>query len=168
MSDFDYMHVVFHHTDRDDARSIEITSGMDTERVESVFAAILGAGWFNTGVEINEESYDVPDSSLVPVAGALLDCYDADAVIGFGETFGWDNDAQFSEGRYGQREYMDAYHGAHESEADWAEEFVKDCYSLDIPDFVEIDWEATAENLSQDMSFYHAPDGTVHVFSSNW
>ena len=33
---------------------------------------------------------------------------------------------------------------------DYVQEMVEDCYSLKIPDFVEVDWEATARNVRMD------------------
>lgn len=35
------------------------------------------------------------------------------------------------------------------------EDIVKDCYGIDIPDWVEIDWEQTAENVRQADGYGH-------------
>jgi hypothetical protein len=43
--------------------------------------------------------------------------------------------------------FEDAYRGEWDSKADYAENFVSDCYCLDIPIFVEVDWEKTFNNL---------------------
>ncbi len=43
--------------------------------------------------------------------------------------------------------FEDAYRGQWESKADYAENYVTDCYSIDLPGFLEIDWEATFDNL---------------------
>jgi hypothetical protein len=43
--------------------------------------------------------------------------------------------------------FEDAYRGEWDSKADYAENFVSDCYCLDIPIFVEVDWENTFDNL---------------------
>ena len=43
--------------------------------------------------------------------------------------------------------FEDAYCGEWSSKADYAENFVSDCYCLDIPIFVEVDWENTFDNL---------------------
>ena len=43
--------------------------------------------------------------------------------------------------------FEDAYFGEWSSKADYAENFVSDCYCLDIPIFVEVDWENTFDNL---------------------
>lgn len=43
--------------------------------------------------------------------------------------------------------FEDAYRGQWESKEQYAENYVSDCYSVDIPGFIEIDWEATFDNL---------------------
>lgn len=44
---------------------------------------------------------------------------------------------------------------------DYVEELVSDCYSLDIPDWVAIDWEATAESVKMDYSEFEL-DGVTY------
>jgi hypothetical protein len=63
--------------------------------------------------------------------------YNYRAVDTFIEEFGIDNLSSFE----------DAYRGEWESKADYAENFVTDCYSVDFPAFIEIDWENTFDNL---------------------
>jgi len=48
---------------------------------------------------------------------------------------------------------------------DYVEELVKDCYGLpsDLPSFIVIDWEATAENVKQDYSEADF-DGVTYYF----
>lgn len=43
--------------------------------------------------------------------------------------------------------FEDAYRGEYSSKADYAEQFVSDCYCIDMPSFVEIDWEASFDNM---------------------
>ena len=43
--------------------------------------------------------------------------------------------------------FEDAYCGQHDSKADYAEQYASDVYSVEVPSFVEVDWEATFENL---------------------
>ena len=54
----------------------------------------------------------------------------------------------------------DAYYGQFDSEEDFAETFVSECYGLpDMPTWIAIDWEKTWEDgLSWDYTFY---DGFV-------
>ena len=58
----------------------------------------------------------------------------------------------------------DAYQGDYESGASFAESLVADCYSMDMPSWVEVDWQATWDNaLSYD---YSESDG--HIFNNNF
>jgi len=45
--------------------------------------------------------------------------------------------------------FEDAYRGLYDSKADYAEQYVTDCYSVDLPGFVEVDWEATFDNMDE-------------------
>ena len=59
----------------------------------------------------------------------------------------------------------DAYHGRFDSEAEFAETFVNDCYGLpDMPYWISIDWEITWDDgLSWDYTFNNG-----YVFCNNW
>jgi hypothetical protein len=60
--------------------------------------------------------------------------------------------------------FGDAYHGRYDSEADFAEQFTTDCYGLNVPSFVVIDWQATwDQGLRYDYEFVNG-----FVFSSVW
>ena len=84
----------------------------------------------------------------------LCDTYSKDAVDAFLEIYDEDDLNSFE----------DAYQGSYESEADFAEQFTTDCYGLDIPSFVIVDWQTTWEvGLRYDYDFQ---DG--FVFASNW
>ena len=63
--------------------------------------------------------------------------YSYEAVDAFIEEFGISNLNSFA----------DAFRGHYDSKGDYAEDFVTDCYSIDIPGFVDIDWEATFDNM---------------------
>ena len=45
--------------------------------------------------------------------------------------------------------FEDSYRGQYDSKADYAEQFVNDCYCVDIPGFVEVDWNATFDNMDE-------------------
>ena len=45
--------------------------------------------------------------------------------------------------------FQDAYRGQWDSKADYAENYVTDCDSIDLPRFVEIDWEASFDNMNE-------------------
>jgi hypothetical protein len=60
--------------------------------------------------------------------------------------------------------FEDSYCGTYRNGAEYARDLVEGAWNLDnIPGFVEIDWEATWENLSQD---YTEVDG--HIFNNHW
>jgi hypothetical protein len=63
--------------------------------------------------------------------------YSYDAVDAFLEYFGFDQLSGF----------QDSYRGSYESKGHFAEDFVNDCYCVDIPGFLEIDWETSFDNL---------------------
>ena len=48
-------------------------------------------------------------------------------------------------------------------------ETIKECYNLDVPDFIEIDWKATVENCLQDGYGHHFShyDGS-EVYIDGW
>ena len=82
----------------------------------------------------------------------LLEDYDADAIAAFIELYGEENLESFT----------DAYQGEM-SGAEFAEQLTTDCYCLDIPAFVCVDWEATWQQLCYD---YDEQDG--YIFCSNF
>ena len=60
--------------------------------------------------------------------------------------------------------FEDAFRGHYQSEADFAEQTTIDCYALDIPSFVMVDWQATwDQGFSGDYEFV---DG--FVFAKDW
>ena len=59
---------------------------------------------------------------------------------------------------------QDAYYGQYDSGAEFAEQFVSDCYGLpDMPYWIAIDWEETWENLSYDYT-----ESNGYIFCNNW
>ena len=58
--------------------------------------------------------------------------------------------------------FDDAYYGEM-SGAEFAEQLVTDCYCLDVPAFVSIDWEDTWENLRYDYT-----ELSGHIFCLNF
>lgn len=98
---------------------------------------------------------DDEDEEVSEVRADLNERFGSDAVDAFCEIWS-DFDLDFFE---------DAYVGCYESGAEYAEELVSDCYGLprNLPSFVEIDWEATWQNLQHD---YYFQDG--FIFNANW
>ena len=60
--------------------------------------------------------------------------------------------------------FEDAFQGRYEDEADFSEQFTTDCYALNVPSFVVVDWQATwDQGLRYDYEFV---DG--FVFANAW
>lgn len=118
--------------------------------------------------EVDSVTYEMVDGMNSTVSGDILgtflvalvdDPYRAAGVVNAAKEYGMDSDMT-------AEWFDDHYHGEHSSAADYVESLVEDGYTTDIPDFVEIDWDATADNLSQDYDFVDDPEtGAVHVFS---
>ena len=66
--------------------------------------------------------------------------------------------------------FEDSYQGEYEGGAEFAEQMTSDCgyISRDMPSWVEIDWEATWENLSYDYTEIITPNNRVAIFSNNY
>ena len=103
--------------------------------------------------DTEEETIEAEDPNNQETINELLEDYDAAAIEAFIELYGEENVGSFE----------DAYQGEYESGAHYAESLVSDCYCVDIPGFVVIDWEATCDGLYYD---YSIEDG--HVFCDNF
>jgi len=83
-----------------------------------------------------------------------IDQYDEEVVTAFLDIFDIDSIGSLS----------DAYQGRYKDGAEFAESLVSDCYTMDMPSWVEVDWQATWDNaLSYD---YSESDG--HIFNNNF
>ena len=83
-----------------------------------------------------------------------IDEHGEDAITAFLDIFNIEDIGNFN----------DAYQGRYDSGAEFAESLVSDCYSMDMPSWVEVDWKATWDNaLSYD---YSESDG--HIFNNNF
>ena len=115
------------------------------------YEAILEArGVISAKVEKDEILGEYPEQN--DILTELLEDYDADAIKAFIELYGEENLESFT----------DAYQGEM-SGAEFAEQLVTDCYCVDIPHFVCIDWNATWDQLSYD---YDEQDG--YIFCRHW
>ena len=63
--------------------------------------------------------------------------------------------------------FRDMYYGCYDSGEEFAESICKECGYIpnDLPSWVEIDWESTWDNLSQDYTLIDA-DGESHIFTN--
>ncbi len=83
-----------------------------------------------------------------------IDEYDEDVVSAFLDVFDIDSIGSLS----------DAYQGRYTDGAEFAESIVSECYSMEMPSWVEVDWQKTWDNaLSYD---YSESDG--HIFNNNF
>ena len=83
-----------------------------------------------------------------------IDEYDEDVVTAFLDIFDIDSIGNLSE----------AYQGRYTDGAEFAESIVSECYSMEMPSWVEVDWQKTWDNaLSYD---YCESDG--HIFNNNF
>ena len=116
------------------------------------FTAILEAkGELKTEAQYNDELIQkYPEQK--DILEDLLDDYDSEAIEEFIEYFGEEQLESFA----------DAYQGEM-SGAEFAEQLVTDCYCLDVPAFVSIDWEDTWDNLRYDYT-----ELSGHIFCMNF
>ena len=91
-----------------------------------------------------EEYADMVDDIGIGVVEAFLDVFDIDSISSC----------------------RDAYMGCYESGAEFAQQIAEDCCEVprDMSSWIEIDWEASWENLTYD--YVESNDG--HIFSQNF
>jgi len=58
---------------------------------------------------------------------------------------------------------LDNYEGCWSSEEEFVQNLVEDCYNIDLPSFVSVDWEHTARDVMMDYSSYEGDEG-YHIF----
>ena len=115
-----------------------VADGNDLEVLED-FIKEHGESYFQSYIEDYLQRIDEYGEEVV---AAFLDIFDIDSIGSL----------------------SDAYQGEYESGAEFAESLVADCYSMDMPSWVEVDWQATWDNaLSYD---YSESDG--HIFNTNF
>ena len=115
------------------------------------YEAIMDAkGIITAQVEKDTLIEEYPDNDTFEQL--IEDGYDVDAIKAFIELYGEEELQHFDESYQGEM-----------SGAEFAEQLTTDCYALDIPAFVCVDWNATWEQLSYD---YDEQDG--YIFSRNF
>ena len=132
-----------------------LTCGYVRENGKPAFTAFYEAimearGVISAKVEKEEMLGEYPEQN--DILTELLEDYDADAIKAFIELYGEEELENFA----------DSYQGEM-STAEFAEQLVTDCYCMDIPSFVCVDWNATWDQLSYD---YDEQDG--YIFCRNW
>ena len=95
------------------------------------------------------EPIECDDDDNQDIADQLLETYSSEAVSAFIELFGEECLEDFEESYQGEM-----------SGPEFAEMLVTDCYGMhDVPHFVEIDWQATWDNLER--HDYSEEDGFI-------
>ena len=117
-------------------------------------AVVLAENVQNKFDELKEDNYAVDDMidfineygqenffNLYEEYVAIGEEYSYGAVDAFIEEFGIQS--------FTQDAFNDAYRGQYDSQADYAFDFVSDVYGVELPSFVEVDWDATFDNLDE-------------------
>ena len=115
-----------------------VDDGNDADDLQA-FIDEHGRSNFNDYVE---EYLQAVDQYVEEVVAAFLDIFDIDCIGSL----------------------SDAYQGEYRDGAEFTESLVADCYSMDMPSWVEVDWQATWDNaLSYDYS-----ESNGHIFNNNF
>ena len=105
----------------------------------SFYEAILEARGITTAQREKEEILEAyQDSEELETLKELLEDYSAEAIQAFVECFGTGM----------LEDFADSYQGEM-SGAEFAQQLTESCWGMDVPGFVEIDWEATWQNLER-------------------
>tara|TARA_B100000003_G_scaffold27223_1_gene21523 strand:- start:363 stop:908 length:546 start_codon:yes stop_codon:yes gene_type:complete len=120
----------------------------------SFYEAIMEARGITTAAQEKEELLtEYKDSEELETLKELLEDYPADAIKAFVECFG---DGLLED-------FADSYQGEM-SGAEFAQQLTEGCWGMDVPGFVEVDWQATWENLER--YDYSEQDG--FIFSAHF
>ena len=129
-----------------------LTCGYVRENGKPAFTAFFEAILEARGVITNAQELKAECVDYQEQIDELLEDYDALQIKAFIDLYGEENLEHFE----------DAYMGEMTG-PEFAEQIVTDCYCLDIPSFVCVDWSATWDQLSYD---YDEQDG--YIFARNW
>ena len=120
----------------------------------SFYEAIMEARGITTAQQQKEEILEAyQDSEELETLKELLEDYSVEAIQAFVECFGCGC----------LEDFTDSYQGEM-SGAEFAQQLTEDCYCFDLPGFVEVDWQATWENLER--YDYSEQDG--FIFACNF
>ena len=129
-----------------------LTCGYVRENGKPAFTAFFEAILEARGVITNAQELKAECVDYQEQIDELLEDYDALQIKAFIDLYGEENLEHF------EGAYMGEMTGP-----EYAEQLVTDCYCLDIPSFVCVDWSATWDQLSYD---YDEQDG--YIFARNW
>ena len=133
----------------------ETTSFNDQEHAEELINELIEDGHDKDEMQEFIETHGHKDFVLYYEDYArMVEEYDQETVDSFIEVF----DLMDVE------HLQDAYMGCYRTGAEFAEQFVSDCYGMpDLPYWIAIDWEETWENLSYDYT-----ESNGYIFTNNW
>ena len=132
---------------------VEMTEYSD-ETKELIDELVAEGNDYDTLEDFIEEHGESYFQSYIEEYLQAVDQYGEDVVSAFLDIFDIDSIGNLS----------DAYQGNYDDGAAFAESLVNDCYSMEMPSWVEVDWQATWDNaLSYD---YSESDG--HIFNNNF
>ena len=129
-----------------------LTCGYVRENGKPAFTAFFEAILEARGVITNAQELKAECVDYQEQIDELLEDFDALAIKAFIDLYGAEELENFAD-----------YYHRERSGAEFAEQLVTDCYCLDIPSFVCVDWSATWDQLSYD---YDEQDG--YIFARNW
>ena len=134
-------------------QDVEMTEYSD-ETIELIDELVADGNDYDVLENFIEEHGESNFNDYVEEYLQAIDEHGEDAITAFLDIFNIEDIGNFT----------DAYQGEYESGAEFAESLVSDCYSMDMPSWVEVDWKATWDNaLSYD---YSESDG--HIFNNNF
>lgn len=158
---------------REHFHTVEVDDTHDAETVRTLLDKLTDRYAFeivSALVDVDGTTYEMVDGMNTSPTGDALgtflvalvdDPYRASGVVNAAKEYGIENDMT-------SEWFDDHYHGEWDSAEEYTENLVEDCYTTDIPDFVEIDWTETADNLRYDYDFVTDPETyKTHVFSRN-
>ena len=134
----------------------ETTSFNDQEHAQELFDSLIEDGHDSDEMKEFMEKHGHKDFLLYyEDYTRMVDEYDQETVDAFLEEFDLMDVEHLS----------DAYYGQYDSEQEFAESFVSECYGLpDMPYWIAIDWEKTWDDgLSWDYTFNNG-----FVFCNHW
>ena len=115
-----------------------VDDGHDADDLQA-FIDEHGKSYFLTYIEDYLQAVDEYGEEVV---SAFLDIFDIDSIGSL----------------------SDAYQGEYTDGAEFAESLVSDCYSMEMPSWVEVDWKATWDNA---LSYDYSESGG-YIFNNNF
>lgn len=132
------------------------------DELETIFEEDESAEFILLGLE--DEDGNLANMGRIKITlgeAQELDCMDDDDKTIY--CLWCDNQGSFS-GLPSLREVQDYFRGKASNREEWAEDYIRECYT--VPDFLSnhIDWTSVANELALDVDFCEDSSGNVYVF----